>query len=279
MEGKLVRYFKYGKINKYLKLKDKSQYNCLDNILTDYVNGKLQKILEKYHFKEINIYPLISKKGNYLQIECFFHNLTVDIGFDENTFDYTIYLPGISAEDFAKSIIEKEYGYDFDIEIFFEDFYNMLQKDDRLRIFKIEKIIDGMKEEGKIFINITIVAFALFLLTFVYMYQNNKRIQDAGILSMLLICLLVAIIGLCSWLYSIKYEVVIDDKHILLKTLFRKLELNICDIKKFSYKRYKKPNFYQFILFIKGKRILLYTRYKAEFENILNKNKIEKIMK
>ncbi len=94
---------------------------------------------------------------------------------------------------------------------------------------------------------------------------------------MLLICLLVASIGLCGWLYSIKYEVVIDDKHILLKTLFRKLELNISDIKKFSYKRYKKPNFYQFILFVKDKKILLYTRYKEEFENILSKNKIEKI--
>ena len=133
MEGKLTRYFKYRKINKYLKSKNVSQYNCLDNILIDYVNGKLQKILENYNLKKINIYPLIGRKGNYLQIECFFHNLTVDIGFDENSFDYMVYLPGISAEDFAKGIIEKEYAHDFDIEKFFEDFYNMLQKDSRLK--------------------------------------------------------------------------------------------------------------------------------------------------
>lgn len=133
MEGKLTRYFKYGKINKYLKLKDNSQYNCLDNLLICYVNGKLQKILENYNFKKINIYPLISKRGNYLQIECFFYNLTVDIGFDENNFDYIIYLPGISVGDFEKGIIKKEYDHDFDIEKFFENFYNMLQKDSRLK--------------------------------------------------------------------------------------------------------------------------------------------------
>lgn len=49
MEGKLTRYFKYRKINKYLKSKNVSQYNCLNNILIDYVNGKLQKILENYN--------------------------------------------------------------------------------------------------------------------------------------------------------------------------------------------------------------------------------------
>ena len=133
MEGKLTRYFKYRKINKYLKLKNMSQYNCLDDILVYYVSGELQKLLEYYNFKKINIYPLIGRKGNYLQIECFFHNLTVDIGFDENSFDYIIYLPGISAEDFDKGIKQKEYDLDFGIEKFFKDFHNMLQKDSRLK--------------------------------------------------------------------------------------------------------------------------------------------------
>ena len=134
MEGKLTRYFKYRKINKYLKLKNMSQYNCLDDILVYYVSGELQKLLEYYNFKKINIYPLIGRKGNYLQIECFFHNLTVDIGFDENSFDYIIYLPGISAEDFDKGITQKEYDLDFGIEKFFKDFHNMLQKESRLKM-------------------------------------------------------------------------------------------------------------------------------------------------
>lgn len=134
MEGKISKYFKYRRINKYLKSKNNSQYNCLDNILIYYVDGNLQKVLERYNFKKINIYPVIGKKGNYLQIECFFYNLTVNIEFDENSFDYIIYLPGISAEDFDKGIIQKEYKDDFDIEKFFEHFHNILQKDSRLKI-------------------------------------------------------------------------------------------------------------------------------------------------
>lgn len=95
MEGNIARYFKYRKINKYLKSKNSSQYNCLDNLLVYYVNGKLQKLLESYNFRDINIYALIGgKRGNYLQIECSFYNLTVDIGFDEDCFDYTIYFRG-----------------------------------------------------------------------------------------------------------------------------------------------------------------------------------------
>lgn len=54
MTGKITRYFKYRKINKYLKSKNNDQYNCLDNILICYVNGKLQKILESYNFNKIN---------------------------------------------------------------------------------------------------------------------------------------------------------------------------------------------------------------------------------
>lgn len=133
MEGKISKYFKYRRINKYLKSKNNSQYNCLDNILIYYVDGNLQKVLERYNFKKINIYPVIGKKGSYLQIECFFYNLTVNIEFDENSFDYIIYLPGISAEDFDKGIIQKEYKDDFDIEKFFEHFHNILQKDSRLK--------------------------------------------------------------------------------------------------------------------------------------------------
>ena len=44
MEGNIARYFKYRKINKYLKSKNSSQYNCLDNLFVYYVNGKLQKL-------------------------------------------------------------------------------------------------------------------------------------------------------------------------------------------------------------------------------------------
>ena len=69
-----------------------------------------------------------------------------------------------------------------------------------------------------------------------------------------------------------------SDK-ILLKTLFRRVELNICDIEEYTCNRYNKSVFYQFNLFIKEKKILVNTRYKEEFEKILEDNKIYQIVK
>ena len=134
MEGKLTRYFKYGKINKYLKSKEESQYNNLDRILKDYTEGRLKKLLSNYPYSEIEYYPHISKRGNLLQVDFWYHNLHINIEFDINGFDYITYLPGISAEDFEQGIIKKEYDDDFNIENFFADFHNMLQKDSRLKM-------------------------------------------------------------------------------------------------------------------------------------------------
>ena len=134
MKGKLTRYFKYGKINKYLKSKEESQYNNLDRILKDYTEGRLKKLLSNYPYSEIEYYPHISKRGNLSQVDFRYHNLHINIEFDINGFDYLTYLPGISAEDFEQGIIKKEYDDDFNIENFFADFHNMLQKDSRLKM-------------------------------------------------------------------------------------------------------------------------------------------------
>ena len=134
MKGKLTRYFKYGKINKYLKSKEESQYNNLDRILKDYTEGRLKKLLSNYPYSKIEYYPHIGKRGNLLQVDFWYHNLHINIEFDINGFDYITYLPGISAEDFEQGIIKKEYDDDFNIENFFADFHNMLEKDSRLKL-------------------------------------------------------------------------------------------------------------------------------------------------
>ena len=139
------------------------------------------------------------------------------------------------------------------------------------------KIIDGMEKESKLFKSITIVALILFLLTFVYMYVNNKSLQDRQVQSMLFVLLAFIAIGLYAWLYSANYSITISNTQILLKTLFAKRVINICDVKKYTCIRYKKSAFYQFNLFIKDKKVLINTRYKEEFEKILKDNKIEQI--
>lgn len=140
-------------------------------------------------------------------------------------------------------------------------------------------IIDGMKKEGKSFISIVILGCAFVVLTFGYMYVNNKSLQDKDVLIMFLGGLSTGIIGLYGWFYAFKYSLTITEQKIVLKTLFKKHEMNICDITKYTCNRYKSSVFYQFHLFIKDKRILVNTRYKEEFEKILKDNKIPPIIK
>lgn len=141
------------------------------------------------------------------------------------------------------------------------------------------KIVDGMKKEGKGFLKLTIFAIILFALTFVYMYINEKNFQDKAVLSMLMAYSMFSLFGLYGWLYAIKYRLEFDSEKVYLKTLFRKIELNICDVKKYTCNRYRKSVFYQFDLFINNRKVLINTRYKDEFEKILKDKKIEQIIK
>ncbi len=140
-------------------------------------------------------------------------------------------------------------------------------------------IIDGMKKESKLARNLMFFGFVLFLLTFLYMYVNNKSLKDKEVLVMFILYLSFGIFGFYVWLYDIKYSLKITKEKILLKTLFRKVEINICSIEKYTCKRYRKSVFYQFNLFIKDKRILVNTRYKDEFIKILEENSVEQISK
>ena len=111
------------------------------------------------------------------------------------------------------------------------------------------------------------------------MYVNEKDFQDKVVSSMLMVYSMFSLFGLYGWLYSIKYRVEFDNERVYLKTLFRKIELNICNVKKYTCNRYRKSVFYQFNLFINDKKILINTRYKDEFEKVLNDYKIEQIIK
>lgn len=141
------------------------------------------------------------------------------------------------------------------------------------------KITDDMKKEGKIYKYITIFAMLLFLLTFLDVYINNKSYNDKTVMSMLIIYGMFIIVGLYGWLYSMKYKLEFDNEKVYLKTLFRKMEINICDVKKYTCNRYRKSVFYQFNLFINNRKVLINTRYKDEFEKVLKDNKIEQIIK
>lgn len=140
------------------------------------------------------------------------------------------------------------------------------------------KIIDGMKKESKSFKIFSIITLILLLLIFPYMYLNNKEFMDKDVFIMFMGYLMFFLIGLDGWLYSARYQIIISDTEINLRTYFKCKVICLKDIEKYASKRYRKSAFYQFDLFIKNKKTRIYTRYQAEFENILNKNNIRKIL-
>lgn len=79
------------------------------------------------------------------------------------------------------------------------------------------KIIDGMKKEGTGFLRLAILATILFVLTFVYMYVNEKNFQDKVVLSMLIVYSIFSLLGLYGWLYSMKYRLEFNKEKVYLK--------------------------------------------------------------
>lgn len=93
------------------------------------------------------------------------------------------------------------------------------------------KITDGMKKEGKIYKYITIFAILLFLLTFLDVYVNNKSFNNKTVMSMLIIYGMFIIVGLYGWLYTAKYKIDISNTNVKLKTLFKKEDISLYDVK------------------------------------------------
>ena len=141
-------------------------------------------------------------------------------------------------------------------------------------------MIDGMKKEGKPFRNIMLFGyiFAILMPIFIYL-MNNDKFSDKDIILFAIAGVIFGTIGLYGWLYATNYRVEFNDERIYLKTLFKKIELNICDVKKYTCNRYRKSVFYQFNLFINDRKVLINTRYKDEFEKVLKDNNIDQIIK
>ena len=142
------------------------------------------------------------------------------------------------------------------------------------------KIIDGMRKEGKPFRNIMLFGYIFAILMPLSIYlMNNDKYSDKDIILFAFAGVMFGTIGLYGWLYSMKYRLEFDSEKVYLKTLFRKMELNICDVKKYTCNRYRKSVFYQFNLFINNRKVLINTRYKDELEKVLKDNKIEQTIK
>ncbi len=133
------------------------------------------------------------------------------------------------------------------------------------------RIIDGMEKEGIALRNIMIFGYILSIIIPLGTYLAVKdEYTNNEYLLMTLFFIFIGSYGLYGWLYAIKYRIIITDEVVTLKTTFKYTEIQLVEINGYTYKRYMKTDFYQFKLFNKDKTVLINTRYKNEFIEILN---------
>lgn len=138
-------------------------------------------------------------------------------------------------------------------------------------------IKDDMVKESKAWKNPMIIFFVLAALFPLVLIWNNIKTTEFILGEVFFI--LVGCYFLYGYLYAYKYKVVVTNEKIVLKTLFKSVEVRFKDIKTYNCNRYRKSLFYQFNLFINDRKVLINTRYKDEFEKVLKNNKIEQIIK
>lgn len=133
----------------------------------------------------------------------------------------------------------------------------------------MENIIinDNMLKESKMW-KIPMIIFYVFAVIFPLALIWNEMNTTEFVLGEVFHILLGSFF-LYGYLYTYKYQVIVTNEKIVLKTLFRNIEIKIKDIKTYNCKRYRKSVFYQFLVFYKENKTLINTRYKDEFEKIL----------
>lgn len=128
-------------------------------------------------------------------------------------------------------------------------------------------IRDGMAKESKVWKIPMLLFFALSaLFPFTLIWRSIEPIDF--ILGELMV-ILIGCYFLYEFLYSLKYEIVVTNDKLVLKTLFSEKTINLKDVTAYSYKRYKKTQFYQFLIFCQDDSIRVNTRFKNDLEEVL----------
>lgn len=130
-------------------------------------------------------------------------------------------------------------------------------------------IKDDMVKESKVWKNPMIIFFVLAALFPLVLIWNNIKTTEFILGEVFFI--LVGFYFLYGYLYAYKYKVVVTNEKIVLKTLFKSVEVQFKDIKTYNCKRYRKSEFYQFLVFCNEKKILINTRYRDDLEKLLKK--------
>ena len=121
------------KISEYLDSKAESEYDELDKIFREYINGNIKAIADTKGFTKVEIFPEISKKTRSIQIYFRYYNFAGFIEFENDGYEYCLYVPDRKQTIFdEKNILKRIYSYTFSIDSLFDELYNQIINDKRL---------------------------------------------------------------------------------------------------------------------------------------------------
>ncbi len=122
-----------SKVLKYLNGKRENEYSNLDTILKQYLNGELYNLLSQYGFSEIEVFPDILKKGNYVEIFLIYQNIAVNVELTEDEVSYGTYTVGCSAEKVLKNEVCIKYEENFLIKDLIENIFKEIKNNPNLK--------------------------------------------------------------------------------------------------------------------------------------------------
>jgi len=133
----------------------------------------------------------------------------------------------------------------------------------------MKKIVDGMKNEAKFSLFSIIIGLSFTIVAILTNILFNKNPFYAPNIYYAIVFFALFLFGIYMYTYAMKYRLEISEGRIKLNTLFSKINLNISDISSYECKKYGISRFYQYTLIVNEKKFIIYTRYKAEFDEIL----------
>ncbi len=139
-------------------------------------------------------------------------------------------------------------------------------------------IVDGMKKESRLaFVPIALGYAMSILQPIVIKYGNITGYTNTDAIKLALAYFLLGSWGVYAYLYARKYHVEISEDTIKRTTLFSHKELNLCELTCYSYKRYSRSALYGFKLQYAKNKMLVYTRFRDEFIELLRSKGTRKI--
>lgn len=165
------------KISEYLDSKAESEYDELDKIFREYINGNIKAIADTKGFTKVEIFPEISKKTRSIQIYFRYYNFAGFIEFENDGYEYCLYVPDRKQTIFdEKNILKRIYSYTFSIDSLFDELYNQIINDKRLD--KKDCLIKNKKYKKYKALSIF---FLFFTLIFIFIVGTYATLTDKSL--------------------------------------------------------------------------------------------------